>query len=724
MSSRALRKAQKEREAALLAAQEETEDDEPELPTRAQPSAFALLEEEEDNADEYSDTVSEKELPVASARDDQDTDEDDVGQPKTTSQTPLKASAKKKKKKRKTKKPEEVTSKDGPQDLDDIDRALKALSTTGTKSGGDTPVAGAPDPAVAEICKLLAVDTANLRVENEMRRLFGKVAFEPEHTEDPRSHRQRAAQNEGVPLSEAVKGRYAAGGAGLSAVLRRRNIFIPGKEDWPKATGGGLTMDILETRPGGIVEYTYTHNKAYQQQQREFESCVNMMDPTIMINLLRFNPYHCSLLLQVSEIARVQDRDPATSGELLERALFSFGRAVHSSFPQNLAAGKARLDFRRPENREFWLAAWKYIGNIGLRATWRTAYEWVKLLLSLDPENDPYCIRLVIDQMAIRARQPQHFLDLCQSKFFSERWKLLPNIYYSKALALKMSNPQGQEAAQVLTDAVQRFPWVACRLFHELNIDKIPQGIWGASAHENVDHLYLELYVSQGLDLWKLPEALKFLTDTVSKVSVETIKPVDNMAEITLDEARFTYLTDKPALIALIPQEITSRVESGSDPLPPEDDLRSYETGSRAGGRGIHYDPANSTPAAELVQEDPLQFAEEIHVLQRFFAMLMPDIEPPVQDEQTRRMPGSFADDEEQLSASASRVLSQDDLEEVMARSQLTPAEVRAYMNRYLELREVLAEQPGRTVRSDNGEEVALLEDGRLRSSLRFEGNN
>ena len=34
---------------------------------------------------------------------------------------------------------------------------------------------------------------------------------------------------------------------------------------------------------------------------------------------------------------------------MLERALFTFGRSVHSTFSANLASGKARMDFRRPE---------------------------------------------------------------------------------------------------------------------------------------------------------------------------------------------------------------------------------------------------------------------------------------------------------------------------------------------------------------------------------------
>ena len=130
-------------------------------------------------------------------------------------------------------------------------------------------------------------------------------------------------------------------------------------------------MEVVEKKANGTVEYRYVHNRAYQDVQSQFESCVASMDPNRLVVLLQHNPYHISTLLQVSEIAK-QESDHATSGDLLERALFSLGRAVHSTFAKNLSEGKARLDFNRPENREFWLASWKYMQNLSMRATSRS----------------------------------------------------------------------------------------------------------------------------------------------------------------------------------------------------------------------------------------------------------------------------------------------------------------------------------------------------------------
>ena len=133
---------------------------------------------------------------------------------------------------------------------------------------------------------VLAVDSHQLNVLNEMRRLFGDVSF----SDQPATERHRQASiGEQIDLSEAVKGKYSASGAGLPAMIRRRNIFVQGREDWPKAAGTGLGMDFEQTNRDGSMLFKFTHNKSYQQSQKEFETCVQTMNPSMMVNLLRFN---------------------------------------------------------------------------------------------------------------------------------------------------------------------------------------------------------------------------------------------------------------------------------------------------------------------------------------------------------------------------------------------------------------------------------------------------
>lgn len=119
-----------------------------------------------------------------------------------------------------------------------------------------------------------------------------------------------------------------------------------------------------------------------------------------------------------------------------------------------------------------------------MRATWRTAYEWARLLLSLDPDNDPYRMCLIVDRLALRAHAADSFLALSRSSFFSKKWADLPNIHYSQALAYKITK-DNSKAAECLAEAVERYPWVASRLFQDLEVQGTPPSVWGMFGRAN-----------------------------------------------------------------------------------------------------------------------------------------------------------------------------------------------------------------------------------------------
>jgi len=473
---------------------------------------------------------------------------------------------------------------------DEIDVALASLSMK-SQDGSYAMTNVRQDDSKLDLCRLLAIESKHLNAINEMKRLFGNIMTEDE-TPSPDRRRGRGPQT--LDLGAALTARYSplSKGQGLSGLALRRNVFMNGKEEWPKAPSGGLGMELDEKDKDGIKHYRFVHNTAYQDVQRQFESCVESMDPQRMISMLQFNPYHISTLLQVSDIAKHQG-DHSVSGDLLERALFSFGRSVQSSFSNALAEGKARLDFRRPENREFWLAAWRYIGNLGQRGTWRTAYEWAKLLLSLDPEGDPYAVLMVVDQLALRGGQAEHFLDVASNKVLE---KHDPNIDISKSLAeykLKFAKP----CRNTLTHAVTTYPWMFARLFKELNIEHVPPSIWGTEPRTAREKFDCETYVLGAKDLWNTPENIQFLVEVVGYASKNPSPPVSNHP-ITLSEARHVFLTGNPQLLALLPRSFTSLPSSASDPMPPPDSIESYSTAlpqpSRATAPAAYTDPFGS----------------------------------------------------------------------------------------------------------------------------------
>ena len=649
MSSRALRKLQREQEQQkqqdLLdeEAASEDESEHEEVPVPKASNAFDMLNEAEEEEAGKSD--------IASSEGDEDPKPQSKGiqyedKPAISGKAKAKSKSKKQKNKKRTKPARnsgtsiKTTDKTGktPQ-LDEIDLALKSLSKD-TKDDPSTSTRVKIDEANIQLYQLLAVESKHLNALNEMKRLFGNAVLENED-EAAGTSRRRGRGPQQLDLGAALAGRHspASRGQGLAGLALRRNPFILGKEEWPKAPSGGLGMELVEKMEDGTVEYRFVHSTIYQDVQRQFETCVESMDPQRMIQMLQFNPYHISTLLQVSEIAK-QQGDHSVSGDLLERALFSFGRSVHSSFTAALAEGKARLDFRRPENREFWLAAWRYATNLGQRGTWRTAYEWAKLILSLDPEGDPYCVVLVLDQLALRGGQSENYLELSKCRFFDDDlWKNRPNVGISSALA-QYKLKQAQVSRTTLSECIERFPWIFARLFQALNIDHIPKSVWGKSPQSERDKLECEVYVHNAKDIWNTPEAISFLVEVVESVESATLGSSSEIA-ITLDEARHIRLSGVPTLLNLTPREFTNMPTSSSDPLPPPNNLLSYDPVPPADSHRVHqsafeavdgldedFEEGTPNPRSPEDRDRDLSEAQELRGLQGLFRRFLPFLRP------------------------------------------------------------------------------------------------
>ncbi|CAF9910854.1 MAG: hypothetical protein GOMPHAMPRED_007208 [Gomphillus americanus] len=574
MSSRALRRLQREEEERRQAEairQDSDEDQEYEseggqhVPTPTfQKNAFDFLNAAEEDEDEESE------------------DEDDLLDDPTSSTTPVASTVssskkgKKKSKKKKKKSSKLVTPEpEKEQELDEIDQALKSLNTGPTTCATQE---GGADPGLRSFYELLSTDSRYLNPLNEMKKLFGSAVLEGDRENNANRRRGRGPTQ--LDLGAALTGRHSqvSRGQGLAGLALRRNIFMLGKEEWPKATSGGLGMELVEEASDFTMEYRFVHSSMYQAVQHQFDLCVASMDPQRMVSHLQLNPYHISTLLQVSEIAKHQG-DHAVAVDLLERALFTFGRSIHSTFANSMAHGKARLDFRRPENRELWLAAYRYIATLGQRGTWRTAFEWAKFLLSLDPEQDPYCIQLTIDQLALRGAQFDMLVKLAESPTTLLDWgQGLPNVQLSLSMAYYKLK-RLEDANDKLHNVIRKYPWMIANLCKELNIDPLPRALWGWQPRTPREEFHTKCYCLQAKDIWNTPEALAFFKSVVeSALQADPLPaPTDtDEKNLTTPECRVAVLSETPALMALLPQDSSNWQTSASDPLPPAYELRSY----------------------------------------------------------------------------------------------------------------------------------------------------
>jgi len=265
MSSRALRKLQKEqelekqlaavREAEAAQAEQDEESDEEEAVHIKKPlNTFDMLDGMEvEDQDDDEEPVDEREANV---------------KPTSTPSQPSKPKKKKKKAKKKGKGKAEEATVPVPPEIDDIDQALREIQVKGATEQSESATTNLDKIWAKEATKHLSIDTKNLNPVNEMKSLFGNIALEGSSpARNQRRREQEAAQQGGMDLGTALSGRQCAGTKGkeLGPLAHRRNVFMQGKEEWPGASSGGLSMEWIRDNSSFEKKYNIMHDKYYQE---------------------------------------------------------------------------------------------------------------------------------------------------------------------------------------------------------------------------------------------------------------------------------------------------------------------------------------------------------------------------------------------------------------------------------------------------------------------------
>ncbi|XP_062355925.1 ribosome quality control complex subunit TCF25 isoform X3 [Cinclus cinclus] len=469
----------------------------------------------------------------------------------------------KKKKKRKTKKNSSGETEDN--DLEDIDSLLERIEDPrlAPQSQGGITTDSRP---------LLYVEHRNLNPENELKRYFGARAV----LGDQRP-RQRQRQ-----------------------YVRSMWLTAP-KNTWPRYSKTGITMQLLDTRRG-VQHFTFEHHREYQQVQFKFLDAVESMDPNNIVLLLQMSPYHVDSLLQLSDVCRMQE-DQEMARDLIERALYSLECAFHPVF--SLTSGTCRLDYRRPENRAFFLALFKHLMFLEKRGCPRTALEFCKLILSLDPENDPLCVLLLIDFLSLRAREYTFLTRLFQEWESHRNLSQLPNFAFSVPLAYfflsqqeerpELERSQARErAARLIQLALIMFPSVLMPLLDHCSVQPDARvashpffGLNAQISQSPALNQLTSLYVGRTHALWKDPAVMAWLEPHVHEVlrMVEAqdvlVQEAEHKRKIRYQSAprniyRHIILSEMKEATAALPLEVTSQPVMGFDPLPPLDSIVSY----------------------------------------------------------------------------------------------------------------------------------------------------
>uniref|UniRef100_A0A672HG91 Transcription factor 25 (basic helix-loop-helix) n=1 Tax=Salarias fasciatus TaxID=181472 RepID=A0A672HG91_SALFA len=378
------------------------------------------------------------------------------------------------------------------------------------------------------------------------------------------------------------------------------------KDSWPRFSRPGISMALLETKDG-IHYFTFEHGREYQQVQFKFLDAVESMDPNNIVALLQLNPYHIDSLLQLSDVCRIQE-DQEMARDLIERALYSFECAFHPLF--SLTSGTSRLDYLRPENRAFYLALYKHMMFLEKRGCPRTALEYCKLILSLDPDSDPLCMLLLIDFLTLRSREYQSLLQLYQDWEEHRNLSQLPNFAFSTALCHfhlsqqddadpEESSKQRSNADQMLQHALIMFPGVLTPLLDLCTVQAdaavTSHSFFGPKSQLGQPPALAQLtalYVGRTYNLWREAPVMLWLEESVKEV-LRRVDAADPLVEECQNKRKQRYqsaprnihrhvlLSEIKEATSSLPLEVTTQPVMGFDPLPPLDSVSSYSRPER-----------------------------------------------------------------------------------------------------------------------------------------------
>lgn len=483
--------------------------------------------------------------------------------------------AKKKKKKTNKKKGKEKsfpdTNNGGTEKnpIDEIEASLLEVNRLLGDPGTASAAVADSSTFTVNMKPLLHIDYRNLNPDTEMKRMFGSDLFKGEQNQRNRNTRQRNR-----PVLRSTK-------------------LVQTKDTWHSTGGSGLSMKYLGEEHGFVFE----HSLAYQKLQHRFLDGIESGLPENIFSILQDNPYHIDTMISLADFYNMNE-DIQTGAECIEKALYGMECAFHSMF--NLAAGNCYIDYKRRENRAIYLCLFKHILNLGRRGCNRTAFEFCKILLSLDPSSDPLNCLSMIDYFALRSEQYDYLLRLETEVSYSSTKLQTPNFAFSVSLAhFKLAlqgNKDTTKADKMLQDKLLLYPMMLVPLLDKCSVqpDKRVDAHKFFSTSE-VDERSSELmrlvklYVGRCETCWKEPVVLQWLERNVHSV----LDIVDAGTDTRLGKypslRKLQFKHPPPSILRHynlsgipVPSHVSNKTVYAHDPYPPLDSIAAYERPQRA----------------------------------------------------------------------------------------------------------------------------------------------
>lgn len=442
---------------------------------------------------------------------------------------------------------------------------------------------------------LLRLDTRKFNPEAELKRIFGKSVLKEERSKEAVSGKARHISNlqrsRLVPSHNLEAFRYT----GRNFPRMELDDLV---NDLHNSDGSELQKDSNSVTDNPF--FRYIHDPPYQRVHANFFNAIHEGVSELIVHNFSLNPTHVETLVKLSDMMALSGNHKDAS-YLIERALLVLERGFNPKFSSSL--GRCRLTYRRPENRTLFITVYKHINCLNRRGLRRTALEFTKFLLSLDPDGDPLFSALLVDYFCLRSEEYDYLIE------FTSKWQSLnklPNFnfspalaYYMKSRSLKLGKATSESnlkmADELLQISLLRYPNFIVQLLDACSAE--PAGvkkcdyfnytIFGSryrTVPESVE-LLVSLYVQRTCPLWKVKHVMEWLERNVaimvgkferSELVDEGINvewwsglqgpvPRNLLRHVTLSELNVT-----------LPPSVSGITNLDIDPFPP-DSILSYD---------------------------------------------------------------------------------------------------------------------------------------------------
>ncbi|XP_055354506.1 uncharacterized protein LOC129600128 [Paramacrobiotus metropolitanus] len=293
-------------------------------------------------------------------------------------------------------------------------------------------------------------------------------------------------------------------------------------------------------RPNWIV---FKRSRRYKDLQHDFLLMVYTNQDHVIRDILHQFPFHSDALILMGSIHE-RDDNYSSARQAIEHTLFGFQQCFDHRLRNHPELH--RMSYRYPANRSYFVALFKHIILTVPRFP-KTALELGKYLFNLSPKDDPLAVILMMDYLALKAKDYAYLLAFHDTLKEIKNLDLLPNFAFSVPLALYLrsqsaggiagENVSEEIAETMLIDGILRFPGMIPTIFEKMEIhierDVATCPVFRHAQHESNDGLIVlqALYARRCSGFWKEASVLPWLQNTLLKIAEMVKHETEEMTE-------------------------------------------------------------------------------------------------------------------------------------------------------------------------------------------------